>query len=452
MKKKMRQTTGTQAWVLKLFVLVLVFGLAVSLQAQFKPHYTYYNFSFGARALGLGNAFTAVADDLSAVFWNPAGMAEFKFPEFYASYRKNSMTGVYDAQSNPSVDYTEAFNYNFESDLKNFDFLAVSVPAHFWDMKWTFGLSYYRLIPYSMKGEEVSRLTTDSLSYIGFKDTVTFMGEGGVDVLGFTAAYYFSDYFSLGVTMQQFFNSGTSDYHYVSDSVSYPHDYRRVTTEKIEGRNFILGMIFKPMEDVVVGMTYRTRLKDYFSSEYTQTDTVGAAGTSGSSRTRMVFPARLSAGVMVRLFPTVQLSADYSIYYWSLGSVANYFGATEDVEFPMTSASAYPQEDYQNFRMGLQVKVPYQRMVMFLRTGLFTEKALFSDSTGGTVKVTGYSFGVGANLSPMLSIDFGYMHQRSRWNENSYFLSSGTVFNRYRNNTVCLTATFRFMRGATPYR
>lgn len=50
----------------------------------------------GARAAGYGQAFTAVADDLTAIFWNPAGLA----------YQKNTqvMTSVfyinYDATSN----------------------------------------------------------------------------------------------------------------------------------------------------------------------------------------------------------------------------------------------------------------------------------------------------------------------------------------------------------------
>ena len=30
----------------------------------------------GARAIGVGNAFTAIADDASACFWNPAGLIQ----------------------------------------------------------------------------------------------------------------------------------------------------------------------------------------------------------------------------------------------------------------------------------------------------------------------------------------------------------------------------------------
>ena len=43
----------------------------------------------GARAMGLGGAFVAVADDASAVYWNPAGLAQLDRPELdgmYGSY------------------------------------------------------------------------------------------------------------------------------------------------------------------------------------------------------------------------------------------------------------------------------------------------------------------------------------------------------------------------------
>ncbi|MDI6782043.1 MAG: UPF0164 family protein, partial [bacterium] len=35
----------------------------------------FLTFGVGARAAGMGEAFTAVADDSSAVYWNPAGIA-----------------------------------------------------------------------------------------------------------------------------------------------------------------------------------------------------------------------------------------------------------------------------------------------------------------------------------------------------------------------------------------
>jgi len=48
--------------------LVLIFFAASSaVQPQ-------VNLRIGARPLGMGEAFTAIADDANAVFWNPAGL------------------------------------------------------------------------------------------------------------------------------------------------------------------------------------------------------------------------------------------------------------------------------------------------------------------------------------------------------------------------------------------
>ena len=65
--------------LLRLASTLAVFFLASSLplSAEFpfeeaRPHYA------GARALGMGNAFTAVADDASAGFWNPAGLIQWR--------------------------------------------------------------------------------------------------------------------------------------------------------------------------------------------------------------------------------------------------------------------------------------------------------------------------------------------------------------------------------------
>jgi len=41
-------------------------------------------YGFGARSIGMGSAYTGVADDYSAIYWNPAGLAQIKKMEFYA--------------------------------------------------------------------------------------------------------------------------------------------------------------------------------------------------------------------------------------------------------------------------------------------------------------------------------------------------------------------------------
>ena len=50
----------------------------------------YLKMGVGARALGMGSAFTAMADDATSAFWNPAGLARLQKGE--ASFMHANLT------------------------------------------------------------------------------------------------------------------------------------------------------------------------------------------------------------------------------------------------------------------------------------------------------------------------------------------------------------------------
>ncbi len=61
------------------FISLFIFGLATSAVADIHDQagtsgLLFLRYGVGARALGMGEAFTAVADDASALYWNPAGL------------------------------------------------------------------------------------------------------------------------------------------------------------------------------------------------------------------------------------------------------------------------------------------------------------------------------------------------------------------------------------------
>ncbi len=66
-------------------LLLLSYCLAPSLHASFE------DIGAGARASGMANAFTAIADDAYAVYYNPAGLAGLENPEAASSYGKMFM-------------------------------------------------------------------------------------------------------------------------------------------------------------------------------------------------------------------------------------------------------------------------------------------------------------------------------------------------------------------------
>lgn len=435
-----------------LWILFSIF-IAIPGYSQFKPLYTYYNFSFGARAMGVSNAFTAVANDLSAVFWNPAGIAELNTPEAFINYRNDELLYHYDLQEQAGVPYNNRYTQNLDSRLKTLDFLSISVPAYFWDMKWNFALSYYRCVPYTLVG----KFSENEDSYTGgiatgYTNSVHFSGEGGIDVLGFTAAYYLNDYFSLGITLQQFMNSGTANYRslYQNAGGSTRLEDNETYTEKLEGRNIILGLLFKPIKDVAIGVTYRTRLSNIFESEYVNLYSYnGAAGVKeDAARADVKIPPRLSLGVMVRLFPWMRFSADYFIIYWRLSHIYHDYGQAEDEEreFPVRNAYSFRQRDAVNLRAGLEFTVPIEKMALFLRCGLFKESPLFPAGAGNSkvIKFIGYSLGLGLDISSVVAFDFAYMKQKANWWEQGHFDSAAPVLTRYSNNMVRLSLIFRF--------
>ncbi|MBI4350422.1 MAG: PorV/PorQ family protein [Elusimicrobia bacterium] len=61
---------------MRVLLLVLVlFTQAPRLDAAQSSAAQFLNLGFGARALGMGEAYTAVADDISSIYYNPAGLA-----------------------------------------------------------------------------------------------------------------------------------------------------------------------------------------------------------------------------------------------------------------------------------------------------------------------------------------------------------------------------------------
>jgi hypothetical protein len=65
----------------KLIIILLITGIAFpnilfSQSEEDARRLSYLGMGFGARALGLGTAYTGVANDYSAVYWNPAGLGQ----------------------------------------------------------------------------------------------------------------------------------------------------------------------------------------------------------------------------------------------------------------------------------------------------------------------------------------------------------------------------------------
>lgn len=100
----------------------------------------------GARALGMGEAFVAIADDATAASWNPAGLVQLQKPEMslVLSYEHRSM-------KYPAADDTIVRDSGSEESLtmKDLNYLSFAYPTSIAQRNVVFSLNYQYLYDFS---------------------------------------------------------------------------------------------------------------------------------------------------------------------------------------------------------------------------------------------------------------------------------------------------------------
>jgi hypothetical protein len=139
----------------------------------------------GVRAMGLSGAFSAIADDASAAYWNPAGLAQLKNPEVLAMY------GSYFNDKDRNIYFS--VHYPFQNDIH----LSISANNLFYtDIKGAHEDQYTASVAVPLD------FVTEKRFLIGgnFRFLYANMGEGNGTSQGFGA--------DLGVLFRQIFPKG----------------------------------------------------------------------------------------------------------------------------------------------------------------------------------------------------------------------------------------------------
>ena len=76
--------------IILIFAVVFLANTVFTQSEEDARRLSYLGLGYGARALGLGTAFTGVANDYSAVYWNPAGLGQIGRNEVSLGLSHNS--------------------------------------------------------------------------------------------------------------------------------------------------------------------------------------------------------------------------------------------------------------------------------------------------------------------------------------------------------------------------
>lgn len=244
----------------------------------------------GCRAIAIGGAFAGIADDTSAIYYNPAGLA------FQPKKLAVSINGF---NVWPTHEYSDSLGYNLQSKS------TFSVPQIFFTFKaserLTLGFGAYS--PYAGGGVEWndSRLGLQLKSYMGIISITP------------TLSYQISEAISFGFNI--------NIYRGILEDTRTLENIGKVKTEE-NGSAFSVGfgLMLKPSERVRIGLGVRGPAKMKLSGKTTvpmDIPMLGSIEANLQSETQFNLPWDFDLGLSYKLAENFLLSTGFQYTMWS---------------------------------------------------------------------------------------------------------------------------------------
>jgi long-subunit fatty acid transport protein len=145
----------------------------------------------GARAIGMGGAFIAIADDSTAASWNPSGLIQLERPEASIVGEYFHRRTKFSSDERPEIDNTS------NVDDVNLNYLSVSYPFFFY-RNIVVSLNYQRLFDFKREFEHQFDFSSGNLDVIQNKK---FKQDGYLAAAGLAGAIELTPKLSVGATL-----------------------------------------------------------------------------------------------------------------------------------------------------------------------------------------------------------------------------------------------------------
>ena len=358
-------------------VLCLSLGLPLLACAQVDVGSSFNPVGSGARAMGEGNAFIAVADDATAASWNPAGLGQLERPEFSVAVDYWNHRGEIDAPSHPESQGSSVLH---GSDL---NYWSVAYPFDLFGRNVVFSLNYLKLydmgqsLPYSVdySGGGLDVYTQNNISK-----------QGSLSALAPALAVNVTDQLSLGLT----FNIWNDDITHSSSYQSYQRDLSTYTFDPdvqhdvstwqdeytvTHGYSLAAGALYKMDKCWTVGavvkppftlnMKHTTVLTD---QQYGDWGPIPLSRDFEKFDDQLHMPLQVGAGVAMRPSDPLTLSMDVTWTQWS--TFAMHQGGVTYNPLNFTQLQDARCQDTYTVRTGAEYILPFDSCQVPLRCGL----------------------------------------------------------------------------------
>ncbi len=346
----------------------------------------------GARAEGFGGAFIGVADDATAVVWNPAGL----------TILERTQGSVVGKSINETIDFKDNLNArnNESTSLSHmvFNFGSLAIPFKLGGMKLVLAAAYQRQLDF----------------YNSYKQPGYGAEErGGVDTFTPGLGIEVSPLFSLGVSANVWFGKDDYDATYQSPTINNPST---TASGSPSGFNLVAGAMVdlkglpKPIP-LKIGVALRTPFT--LSTDYTFKWTPALLGLISDAKiaSKVEMPLMVGFGVSYQFGENLTVAADYETRaYGDKNRIDDY--TTSVVTFTDTTHMSASKKNLNQFRVGAEYLVITDIGVFPVRAGYRNVPTLlaYSDANGPTdQQVIGDGFSVGTGfISGSFAIDLTF--------------------------------------------
>jgi long-chain fatty acid transport protein len=373
----------------------------------------------GARAVGLGYAFTAIADDATAISWNPAGMAQLLLPEASIVINTRAMYPRLSIEDN---------NLDSHSSSPAFAFSPINFASLVYPLVTPYGTAVvgasYRDVYDWRRSYRYTR------EYVAGAERATvvdsFERTGGIRGFSVAGAFAPSQRFMAGVSAS--FLGGRTDsetrFEVTGNTNQNRTETSRSGTADYTGTAVELGTLIRPLESVTLGMRY--------ALPYERTSRTINEGVEAGRATLHV-PASMSVGIALALNSSSRLAFDLKHQAWSEARVT-------DTETGAT-LPAPDRQDMTSYHLGYEALSDAGTHLKAFRLGAFTRPVILPDAENN--KYTGYggSLGFGwssSRVSLDTALSYLFYDPHARWvptasrrfevQDNEILLTAGLTF------------------------
>jgi len=415
----------------KFFLLFGLMFLVTSLDAQ-----NFYDFKgVGARAAGMAFAFNAVADDASAISWNPAGISQLKNPEFSLIQRVQVEKLSFDDLEDSDYSHTqEGLPYY------TIDYVSFIYPLKVNEQFLVLGIAYQNQINYKFE----QTLDFPNAGHLG-----TSTGNTTVNSVSLSAGYSVNNFLSLGVAFNKFFSLGNrNELSIFYDWTDSYLDQDMVEVYSFSGFNAVVGAFadlttFGIPLKLAARMNTPLKLKNDFSSltdsHYRAVfeDNYYVQRKEGSETYHI--PWILGTGISYRIGDYLTFAADYDIKPFKNAERTMQYDYYDDYTYdpPLNSTVdstdllVQSNDNLNQFRIGMEYILHPSFALIPLRIGWKNNPTNLAnlDSNGKPAdQVFASSINAGFGfISKYFSVDFAYEYYSYEQEGANHFLAEHSL-------------------------